>query len=183
MRAAILVTCVTALGAAVGWTAAATASEPGGATLESGVARPGGVYATVTAPDAIACAEACADDALCMSWTFMIVADGAPCELKAVIPHAVPDRRAVSGLSARAPSFARLVGARTPLGPPLDLNRAPPEAPASLPAAATPVLSDAVAAADEPPPLPGPVAGDTPILLSADTAPLPLRDRAASARP
>lgn len=189
MRAAILATLLAALGAGPGMTAAATASEPSGATMDRGMARPGGVYANVAAPDAIACAQACADDALCMSWTFMSVAGDGSCELKAVIPHPSPDVRATSGLSARAPAFARLVGARAPFGPPLDLNGAPSDAaplPPAPPAPASPspaAASETVAAASEPPPLPRTSASDAPILLSADTAPLPLRDRGSSAGP
>jgi hypothetical protein len=77
-------------------------------TWEEGVARPGGVYATPQADDPQACRQACADDALCMSWTFRL--EPAPaCELKAVIPAPVEDTRAISGLAARAPDFARLV--------------------------------------------------------------------------
>jgi hypothetical protein len=192
MRAAILVSLLAALGAGAGMTAAATASEPSGATMDRGMARPGGVYANVAAPDAIACAQACADDALCMSWTFMSVAGGGSCELKAVIPHPSPDVRATSGLSARAPGFARLVGVRAPFGPPLDLGGEPLDTapqyaePSPPPAPARPsqaAASDTVAAASEPPPLPRTSASDAPILLSADTAPLPLRDRGSSAGP
>lgn len=75
-------------------------------------ARPGGVYATVAAPTAQACARACESDSLCMSWT-LLAQQGQACELKAVIPPAQFSQGAVSGLSSRAPRLTRLI----PLAP------------------------------------------------------------------
>ncbi len=175
---------------AAGLCGAATAEELQHATLEPGMARPGGVYATVSVADPAACAQACADDALCMSWTLMEAPAGPLCELKAVIPPAVPDLRATSGLSVRAPSFARLVGVSTPssIGPPRALVELP-EAPAAPVAVSVsvavapppPAASETVAAADPAPVIARAPQADAPILLRADTAPLPLRDRLATA--
>lgn len=67
-------------------------------------ARPGGSYATLPSVDAAACARLCTGDGLCMAWTQR--AD-AMCELKAVVPAPVALTGATSGLSARAPDFAR----------------------------------------------------------------------------
>lgn len=78
--------------------------------FEQGYARPGGVYAAAPGATPQACATLCADDGLCMSWTF---ADG-QCELKAVIAPAVLHEGAVSGLSPRAPNLARLTGLPAP---------------------------------------------------------------------
>lgn len=75
-----------------------------GGMSEPGMARPGGTYATVSVDDAQACAHACSEDSLCMAWTYR--SSGA-CELKAVVTRAVPTPEAVSGLSRRAPGFAR----------------------------------------------------------------------------
>ena len=171
--------------------AAATAqapSPPPVATLEEGVARPGGVYMTLPGTTAGACADACAADGLCMAWTFLAEAP-IRCELKAVIPHPVRDPLAVSGLAARAPAFARLVAPRE-IGPPRDLSAAPPAPEPPLPPsrAAAPPPQDAAsvlpsAEEDIPevtrdaPVLSTRAADEGPILLSADTAPLPLRDR------
>jgi hypothetical protein len=67
-------------------------------------ARPGGSYTTLPSADAAACARLCSADSLCMAWTQR--AD-AVCELKAVVPAPVATPGATSGLSARAPDFAR----------------------------------------------------------------------------
>ena len=49
---------------------------------DSNVARPGGAFATIEAETAAACERACADDTLCMAWSFHANA----CELKAIVP-------------------------------------------------------------------------------------------------
>ena len=72
---------------------------------QSDVARPGGFYVLLSAPDAAACARLCAEDSICMAWTFRAPA----CELKAVVPAPVAERGAISGLSARAPDFVRRI--------------------------------------------------------------------------
>lgn len=178
---------------------AALASEdptapPSTSTIETGVARPGGTYTSFRMADANACAAACAQDALCMSWTFVADPQGR-CDLKAVIPHPVMDHLAVSGLAARAPSFSRLVQPTT-IGPPRDLAAAPD--PVSAPAdwqpppmtAPPPPRAATQARAPEDPEEPIEAAeasttlaspalpsDDPPILLSADRAPLALRNR------
>jgi|CXWL01.1.fsa_nt_gi hypothetical protein len=73
---------------------------------ERDIARPGGSYATLAIADAGACEALCARDTLCLAWTYR--AD-AMCELKAVIPPPVAVAGAHSGLSARAPEFARAI--------------------------------------------------------------------------
>src|SRR5512147_407839 len=73
---------------------------------EQGIARPGGVYTTVRISDATQCAALCTRDSICMAWTQL---DSGVCELKAVAPSPVAQSGAVSGLSPRAPDFARRV--------------------------------------------------------------------------
>lgn len=188
MRPAIMTILPAALSALAGLSAAALATEPGVAAPEPGLARPGGVYAVIPASDAMDCAQACEADALCMSWTFMADASGPSCELKAVIPHTVPETRATSGLSARAPAFARLVGAREPIGQPRTLTgpvSASPVAPAAAagPSPAASRIDETPDVAGATPPLPRDDPSDAPILISDGWAPLPLRDRASAARP
>lgn len=158
--------------------ALAQEGPPAVATVEPGVARPGGVYLTLQPTDPAGCASACAQDRLCMSWTFRL--EPAPaCELKAVIPHPVEDARAVSGLAARAPAFARLVAPRR-LGPPLALTvPVPPPAPAPV-AAAPP----APAALDLPPPSPEPTLAAAPMAVAPpETPPAPSPEPAAPPAP
>lgn len=62
-----------------------------------------GVYATLPARDTAACARLCADDSLCMAWTFR---GGNECDLKAVVPSA-QDQSGASGVSYRAPGAMR----------------------------------------------------------------------------
>jgi hypothetical protein len=170
------------------------AAPPSAPTIETGVARPGGTYTSFGQADANACAAACAQDTLCMSWTFVADPQGR-CDLKAVIPHPVMDHLAVSGLAARAPGFSRLVQP-TSIGPPRDLAAAPE--PVSAPAAWQPppvtappppqVPTQGRASEDPEAPIeaaeasttlnrPLPPTDDAPILLSADRAPLALRTR------
>lgn len=95
--------------------------------FDQGLARPGGVYATQPTSDPAACAQACASDGLCMAW---MLRDNL-CELKAVAPAPIADSGAISGLSARAPDFARHVAAQAPATapPPAMTPNAPPAAP------------------------------------------------------
>lgn len=90
---------------------AITALASAASAHEFGMARPGGVFLSIVAENADGCAAACESDSLCMAWTWR--ADGA-CELKAVTPRPVGDMSAVSGLSSRAPAFARLITAQAP---------------------------------------------------------------------
>jgi hypothetical protein len=69
--------------------------------------RPGGGYVSVPAQDAQSCAALCARDPICMAWSVRAES----CELKAVIPAPSPSSGAVSGLSTRAPQFARRLAA------------------------------------------------------------------------
>lgn len=104
---------------------AITALASAASAHEFGMARPGGVFLSIAAESADACAAACETDALCMAWTWR--PDGA-CELKAVTPRPVGDMSAISGLSTRAPAFARLLA---PEAPPAELraHSAPPPNP------------------------------------------------------
>lgn len=77
---------------------------------DSNVARPGGSYATVEADSATRCERLCADDTLCMAWSFQANS----CELKAIVPAATPHEGIISGLSLRAPASMR-----APFSPPV----------------------------------------------------------------
>lgn len=70
------------------------------------IAYPGGVYISLAVEDAAACARQCTQDEICMAWTYRAEAENS-CELKAVVAAPVPETGARSGLSARAPDFAR----------------------------------------------------------------------------
>jgi hypothetical protein len=74
------------------------------ATGDVNTARPGASYATVQAETAAACDRLCADDTLCMAWSF----HGNACELKAVVPSAIAQEGAISGISTRAPASLRV---------------------------------------------------------------------------
>ena len=50
------------------------------AISEANTARPGATYSTVEADDATACEQVCADDTICMAWSFQENS----CELKAM---------------------------------------------------------------------------------------------------
>jgi PAN domain len=80
---------------------------------ERDTARPGGVYSSLTTADAAACAQLCAEDGICMAWTFR-TAPTRTCELKAVAPPPIAETGAHSGLSARAPAFAQRLRASAP---------------------------------------------------------------------
>ncbi len=71
---------------------------------EANVARPGGSYATIEAETAAVCERACADDTLCMAWSFQANA----CELKAIVPGAVAREGVISGVALRAPASMRV---------------------------------------------------------------------------
>lgn len=70
---------------------------------DNNVARPGGSYATVEAATSEACERLCANDTLCMAWSFNANA----CEFKAIVPAAIAQDGIVSGVSARAPASMR----------------------------------------------------------------------------
>ena len=67
------------------------------------VARPGGSYATVEAETPEACERLCANDTLCMAWSFHANA----CEFKAIVPAAIAQEGVISGVSPRAPASMR----------------------------------------------------------------------------
>lgn len=94
---------------------------------DANTTRPGGVYVSLAATDAAACSHLCAQDDICMAWTYRETPAHA-CELKAVVTPAVAEEGASSDLSARAPDFARRLAEAT--------APTPPEAP---PAAITPI--------------------------------------------
>jgi len=58
-----------------------------------------GAYVSLPVRDAAACARACADDGLCMAWSFNT--SGA-CELTAILPLSSPEDAAAMGVSSRA---------------------------------------------------------------------------------
>lgn len=76
--------------------ATAIAAAPAGAS---------GAYTQVLTSDAPACARACADDGICMAWTFR---NGGACELTAIAPSQAPGGTLAFGLSPRAPAFAQM---------------------------------------------------------------------------
>ena len=81
------------------------------------VAYAGGVYTRLTVEDAVACAQSCEQDGICMAWTYRDAEDES-CELKAAIGALTPDAGARSGLSSRAPDFARSVALAAPVETP-----------------------------------------------------------------
>jgi hypothetical protein len=73
------------------------------AQSERDIARPGGAYSVLAAQTAEACARLCADDGLCMAWSFAAQS----CELKAIVPAPVAATGVISGVSTRAPASLR----------------------------------------------------------------------------
>jgi hypothetical protein len=72
----------------------------------------GGVYATLPAADAAACARQCADDGLCIAWAYR-GADA--CDLRAVAPASSPSEAIAFGFSSRAPAALRTTAAPPPI--------------------------------------------------------------------
>jgi hypothetical protein len=70
---------------------------------------PRGAYVSLTASDAAACARACANDGICMAWSFE---RDNRCQLRAVVPGEPLPHALASGYAARAPAFLQ---PRTPL--------------------------------------------------------------------
>jgi uncharacterized protein (DUF1501 family) len=66
-----------------------------------------GAYEAAAAPSAQDCANRCAADGLCMSWTYADVSGDAACSLSAVAPMSPAAPGALMGLNPRAPDFAR----------------------------------------------------------------------------
>lgn len=73
-----------------------------------------GAYISIAVRNADACARACADDGLCMAWSFY--ADGA-CELAATVPAASPQGAAAFALAARAPRLTPIAASHEPAAP------------------------------------------------------------------
>lgn len=71
---------------------------------DNNVARLGGTYATIEAETAAGCERLCADDTLCMAWSFQANS----CELKAIVPAATEREGIISGVSLRAPASMRV---------------------------------------------------------------------------
>ena len=95
------------------------------AVAESNMARPGATYSTLEAHDPAACERACAEDTICMAWSYRESA----CELKATVPGAVIQSGASSGVSARARISIRV--------------RVPAPATATIPETPPPTAADA----------------------------------------
>lgn len=70
---------------------------------DAGLARTAGAYASVESDSANQCQRLCADDGLCMAWTFTTANT---CQMTAIVPDPTPSPGAVSGLSARAPGYS-----------------------------------------------------------------------------
>lgn len=143
MRAALLIGFVLSLGAINAFAQAPLIGE-------RDTARPGGIYTQLRTSDAGACALLCDQDGLCLAWTYRET--DAACELKAVVPQAIAEAGATSGLSARAPDFTRRV--------------APEETPAirltTAPEPIEPIAEHLFALADVPELLGGPLEADEP---------------------
>jgi hypothetical protein len=71
------------------------------AAAASETTRAPGAYASLTTSNAAACARACAEDGICMAWSFH--ADN-QCQLSAVVGQASPQALA-AGFASRAPTF------------------------------------------------------------------------------
>lgn len=132
--------------AALGFAAIATCAAASDA--------PRGAYASLTTADAAACARACAEDGICMAWSFR--AENS-CALSAVIATTPDPEALATGASSRAPAFFQ---SRTPVVQPTSVDTPAQTAPQHLAAAK---------AEDEPPPpaedddtmlLGGPLEGD-----------------------
>jgi hypothetical protein len=86
------------------------------AAAASETARMPGAYISLTTSNAAACARACAEDGICMAWSFHAENQ---CQLSAVV-SAEPVQALASGFSSRAPAALR---------PPIVYAEAAPQAP------------------------------------------------------
>lgn len=102
------------------------------AAAASDTARAPGAYVSLTTSNAAACARACAEDGICMAWSFH--ADN-QCQLSAVVSQASP-QALVSGFASRAPadlqSRAPIVQAEAPSPPPAMVDATADEVPAAV---------------------------------------------------
>ena len=72
------------------------------AAAASETARTPGAYASLATRDAAACARACADDGICMAWSFR---SDNQCDLSAVVSAPQPTQALAAGYASRAPAF------------------------------------------------------------------------------
>lgn len=99
---------------------------------EANTARPGATYSTAEADSAAACERLCAEDTICMAWSFRANS----CELKATVPSSVAQESATSGVSSRAPGYLRVrYEAPAPVAVPAAAAEMVPEADAPVPTA------------------------------------------------
>lgn len=94
------------------------------ATGDLNTARPGGSFSRLEAESAAACERLCADDTLCMAWSFR---DNA-CELKAIVPAAVTETGVISGVSMRAPTSMRMAATPADVTPAVRIEAEAPRA-------------------------------------------------------
>jgi hypothetical protein len=107
-------------------------------------ARSPGAYTSLTTANAAACARACADDGICMAWSFE---RDNRCDLSAVLPASLNTTALAAGIASRAPAYLQ---PRTP-----DVHVA------AIEVTAAPEPQPLPAAADE---APAPEADDTALL-------------------
>lgn len=101
--------------------------------------RASGAYTSLTAADFAACARACADDGICMAWSFE---RDNRCDLSAVVPATLNPTALATGLAARAPAFLQ---PRTPAVHAETIDASATAEPQTLPAStdeAPPVMED-----------------------------------------
>lgn len=96
------------------------------APTENGMDRPGGVYSYIPTNDAAACAIACAQDKICLAWSFKAT-EFVGCALKAIVPPMSADAQIESGIAPRASEFLSLTSLSRPA--PAESKPAPPPAP------------------------------------------------------
>ncbi|MBX3430750.1 MAG: hypothetical protein KF779_14295 [Hyphomonadaceae bacterium] len=92
--------------------AAIAAAQVGAAWAigDTNVARPGGSYATIEADSVAGCERLCADDTLCMAWSYQANS----CELKAIVPTPTEREGVTSGVSLRVPASLRAPHSQAP---------------------------------------------------------------------
>ncbi len=61
-----------------------------------------GIYVSLTAASAAACARACAEDSICMAWSFHAHNQ---CRLRATVPGQADAQAVAAGFASRAPTF------------------------------------------------------------------------------
>jgi hypothetical protein len=95
------------------------------APTENNASRATGAYAYIPAQDAASCAIACAQDNICLAWSFKAT-ELVGCALKAIVPPADSgDALGESGIAPRAEQFLSLTTLRRPEAPPPDPSPPP----------------------------------------------------------